>query len=324
MKSFFLKILCSLPAIAITTLLGIAPTMASETDEARWFQVELIVFEHQDPNSDEQWTERYLDNSVTEQQSFAEDVEPVIVSEHDNAQYEAEADTAPEQQITATEVQESTLIQLRHADGQAFYSTQIPAQDTGRSGSTNAASAWVLLAEPSLQLTDKSARLQKAGDYQVLFHQAWRQPMVESSEAPWIRIEGGQRYADQPVLTGSVRFSLKRYLHITTQLSLTEYEPFQNLASEIPDDYISNEANLLTPANAGSQNGYEPLRRFDLQESRRMRSNELHYLDSPVIGVLVKITPFEHTEPPLALEEELSAETAEQQDTSQTTTQTTQ
>jgi hypothetical protein len=32
---------------------------------------------------------------------------------------------------------------------------------------------------------------------------------------------------------------------------------------------------------------------FELNESRRMRSKELHYLDHPAMGIIVKITPVE-------------------------------
>ena len=32
---------------------------------------------------------------------------------------------------------------------------------------------------------------------------------------------------------------------------------------------------------------------FELNESRRMRSKELHYLDHPAMGIIVKVTPVE-------------------------------
>jgi hypothetical protein len=32
---------------------------------------------------------------------------------------------------------------------------------------------------------------------------------------------------------------------------------------------------------------------YHLTESRRMRSKELHYLDHPVLGVLLLVTPYE-------------------------------
>ena len=39
-----------------------------------------------------------------------------------------------------------------------------------------------------------------------------------------------------------------------------------------------------------------PLLSYAFQQQRRMRSGELHYLDHPVIGLLVKVTPYESEE----------------------------
>ncbi|MCK4708648.1 MAG: hypothetical protein KAU21_08530 [Gammaproteobacteria bacterium] len=56
----------------------------------------------------------------------------------------------------------------------------------------------------------------------------------------------------------------------------------------------------------GSQNTPEPpLASFRLQDHRRMRSKELHYIDHPLFGIIVKAMPYELPELPV---EELPVE----------------
>ncbi|PKM22251.1 MAG: hypothetical protein CVV10_05210, partial [Gammaproteobacteria bacterium HGW-Gammaproteobacteria-14] len=70
----------------------------------------------------------------------------------------------------------------------------------------------------------------------------------------------------QRQLQGALRFHLSRFLHI---------EP------------------LLWYSDVSSEN-----QRFwvKIDQQRRMRSDELHYLDHPLFGLLVRITPWQHPE----------------------------
>lgn len=61
-------------------------------------------------------------------------------------------------------------------------------------------------------------------------------------------------------LDGTVTLLLSRYLHLDAQLAWTEAGPYGDLGS------------------------------YHLKESRRMRSGELHHLDSPRFGLLVRVT----------------------------------
>ncbi|RRJ84665.1 CsiV family protein [Aestuariirhabdus litorea] len=277
------------PALLAAALFYFSPNgvSANEAPEERWFQVEMIVFEHIDPNSDEIWSEEYQageENSLAAESPFEEDLYP-----HREQPMELSPPVAAGEEA-------APLVELLLADGSPLLPPLNREEETGKK---NQAPDKPLMLLPSDQftLTTQRERLDKSEAYRVLFHQAWRQPLVESSSAPWIRIEGGDYYGASPTLAGSVSFSLKRYLHIRTRLSLTEFEPFQSLTTEIPDDYVSNaeEQILAMPDSASTSQarGYEPLRRFDLTQSRRMRSSELHYLDSPVMGVLVRLIPFE-------------------------------
>ena len=45
------------------------------------------------------------------------------------------------------------------------------------------------------------------------------------------------------------------------------------------------------------ENQYSVERTVVLRQHRRMRSNELHYIDHPLFGLLVRITPYETAKP---------------------------
>ena len=134
-------------------------------------------------------------------------------------------------------------------------------------------------------------------DYRPLYHFAWRQPVKHPDRAKPVYFSLKQQNSDPmsqndpPKLEGTVKFGVKRYLHMTSDIVLREA-----VADETDADGFS----------------YGPrFRSYRMQENRRMRSGKLHYLDHPVLGVLtiakrykvpdpVKEEPEQPAEPPPA------------------------
>ena len=118
---------------------------------------------------------------------------------------------------------------------------------------------------------------------------AWRQPGYTRSEARkvYIHTDLPNRFRDTDglgislnhVIEGTLRLSRARYLHLEANLLHHRQVP------------------LDTPTEGTM---------FRLQDSRRMRSKEVHYIDHPLVGLLVLVTPYE------PLEEELEAEEVSQ------------
>ncbi len=143
-------------------------------------------------------------------------------------------------------------------------------------------------------LTTEAQRLARLGGFQVLLHGRWLQP-VPPREAPEpMLVQAGRRYGDVRALEGTVAVTLGRYLHFQT--NLTYREP---LLGHAPVDRTLPPPELLGVAAGqaprmpdaallGETSGY-----MLLTTSRRMRSGELHYLDHPKLGVLVRIHPVE-------------------------------
>jgi len=125
------------------------------------------------------------------------------------------------------------------------------------------------LPETEWKLTSEAAALQRSGHFTPLIHQAWQQQVLDRKHAPAIPLRSMQEVAPGiPRLQGTIKISVNRYLHIDLDLVLrrrTErYEAF-------PDGIES----------------------YRFRAHRRMRSGELHYIDHPMSGMLIELTPVE-------------------------------
>ncbi|HSS64310.1 MAG TPA: CsiV family protein [Gammaproteobacteria bacterium] len=160
--------------------------------------------------------------------------------------------------------------------------------------------AFRVLPAEALALSKIRGHLENGAETTPILHVAWRQPGVPRDDAQWINLylppsdtragrDPGsflgmarrtsaphtaagsqpalipldalqQPMASPPLLDGTIRVYLARYLHADV-------------------DLVYHRHGVETP--------------FRLATSRRMRSGELHYLDHPVFGVLIKVIPFE-------------------------------
>lgn len=150
-----------------------------------------------------------------------------------------------------------------------------------------------LLPASEYQLEGVVNRLQASRQYRPLAHLAWQQPALSQKHALAVRIAGGwpQTALSSPHRSGSAvhyvdgtfRLYRRRYLHVLADLVLYRFEPLA-FSSQAQRPAFPGEEQTAAPA--------QPVARFRLSEHRRMRSKELHYLDHPVFGLLVQITPY--------------------------------
>jgi hypothetical protein len=116
------------------------------------------------------------------------------------------------------------------------------------------------LSPAKFKLTAIADSLKRSRNYQPLAHFGWTQPGYPRDAAQYLPINSLVPAGSG--LVGQVALSRGRYLHLTLDLV---YD---------------------APGAAG-----EPTQRFVLRQSRRMRSNERHYMDSPRFGVIAIVTP---------------------------------
>lgn len=156
------------------------------------------------------------------------------------------------------------------------------------------------LATQDFVLKREQARFDKKHDYYpTLLHIAWRQPVDGPRDAKAVRIYGGKHYSNggstlerstdesQPYdsqahwqVNGTMTVSVRRYFDV--RLDLLFAAPTKQLVHLSNTDYFDYTNSRLVY--------------FRLLQNRRMRSNELNYIDFPLYGVLIKITPVEDTQ----------------------------
>ena len=127
----------------------------------------------------------------------------------------------------------------------------------------------VQLMSDGRRLTAVADALQRSNHYRPLVHLQWRQAVQAPAAAQAIDLEqllGAANRQTSPRMEGSLRLSVARYLHLETDLRLIDVESGQFMEAALPV--------------------------YRLQQSRRMRSDELHYIDHPRFGVLALITPY--------------------------------
>ena len=138
-----------------------------------------------------------------------------------------------------------------------------------------------LLGRSSLRMENIANRLKQSSGYRPLMHIAWRQPGLSKSLSKAVYVHSAlpnshrsdatahDGPAGEPQIQGTIRVSRARYLHVDTDLLHSR---------QVPAD-----ADLSTS-------------RFRMRQTRRMRSEEVHYIDHPLFGVIVLITPHEAVE----------------------------
>lgn len=177
-------------------------------------------------------------------------------------------------------------------------------------------SAFVQLPEAERTLNESTGAIADDRAMRVLFHEAWRQPMLPIKEASAIVIRGGNTYEDHTELEGTITLSISRYLHVHTNLWLTQFIPNYGQESEhwppLPNapEQQSPRAESPVDSTAGFTDdksvwelNAKPIDEYanlieqpflikeivTLEQTRRMRSGELHYIDHPRLGMLIKI-----------------------------------
>jgi len=283
----------------LTALLS--TTTSAQTDpeqEERWFQTEIIVFEVKEKNhanSKEIWP----DDPGTP--DFEDNIKLMLMSEEHSTETETTA-------VAVTEPLESISAAPLATVKSTLQPTEQPFQQ---------------LPPDALTLISLTQKLSSSSNYAPLLHIGWRQPVLEKTAARKIHIHSLQTVSEQqPValhttpsflntnelmpppalmesplmlanidevkpapgysLDGTLKLHLGRYLHLEADLLYRSNPP----APEVNNTFLMS-LNEVKP----------PQTLFRMYQTRRLRSGELHYLDHPMFGMLVLITPYELPEP---------------------------
>lgn len=180
-----------------------------------------------------------------------------------------------------------------------------------------------LLPRSQWQLTEEFRTLSGHAGYRPLLHAAWRQDDRGRSQLPKIRFTAGSNFEqefnldgtvksyeedeyaqiqpyggkNQPIyqLDGYIRLYVQHYLFIETNLIFRE--PTERIVLDTSQSL--SELNQQNPVIAHfdglhqAQPNYHTekfLKSFPFKQKRRMRSGEIHYLDHPLLGLIIQVT----------------------------------
>lgn len=272
-KTLLLALALQTPALALAV-----SSPEPVNPDHRWFQADVIVFRHLETTSDEAWPQ------ITQHSFPANSIEL----------------KAP-----AASVQEPLA-----GDLLAPVQAQTPVTPN------LVRDSYIRLPSGEFELGKQAASLSRSSRYQVLSQTAWRMPVDESLHDIPVKVRASGDQNGHYLLEGTITVSASRFLHVDADLWYSE------LASEA----LSSKLTLANEAE-GSENSIGDLsqsglregllmhsesldspvritRNFHLNQRRRIRNtSEVQYLDTPVIGVLVKLTPYDRPQTILEMKE---------------------
>ena len=273
----------ALPLVCAALLFPLSTEAKTDT----WYQVELIVFSHPAGNDAEQWDATPNLAYPSASRLLADEVStPVVISQSEQA-----APTAPVQPAAFTILPSSQqALRNKAAAIQRSSRYQILFHEAWNQQMTDQANARPIVLDrsgdggawPELQGTIKLY----VARYLYLETNLWLNTRGEYLQGSW-------RMPAPPLGPSSLIFEAPE-----PELEL-ELEPEQPQRETITADPAIDLELQRVPSTlitiTESAETLEPIYPFRhavrLHQTRRMRSGEVHYIDHPMLGVIVKITP---------------------------------
>jgi hypothetical protein len=312
-----------------------------------WYQVEIVVFEHDESQGDDQesWPKNISLSYPARLEFLKEkaDTETLIPADERTLK-DDEANSILLENLRKVDPNDPLNKRIINAIVQSELERNEPKQKP-----------YILLDKEERILNNDALAIARERSYKVLFHQAWRQPIVDIKDTSSVVILGGQRFDQHNELEGSITLSVSRYLHAHTNLWLSEFEP--NFGQELKHwPQLPSQPRLVTPIDTetntqaleldgiegqrpmsigneltfpvnetephtdnllgeGSLNSNTLFNRANsdaafgdystiaeqpfltkyivtMKQKRRMRSDELHYIDHPKFGILIKVDKY--------------------------------
>ncbi|HCG79749.1 CsiV family protein [Thalassolituus sp. UBA2590] len=313
-----MKTLSALLSAGLT--LSMLPSVVNATEH---YRVEVMLFTYLDENSarEEHWP-------LLKERAEAEEAAIAAALEEDtSAMAESEPGIVKSEEGMAGDANPGVL-QVSAEESSELNSD---ASDEMNSAEEDTDSTPPVTLLDDLEFANAVNRFGYRSDMKVVWHQAWIEELQDSANAYDHEVTASYEEENFRIdISGSFNLYRSRYIHIRPDLEVDQLiftipadaplsgETTENteegamtmaVTSDTISDNIGNSDALpgvegqmtILPPDQGITNEpvaepepeWIPLRAAKIERSRRMRSGEVHYLDHPLLGMVVKVTPYE-------------------------------
>ncbi len=313
-----MKTLSALLSAGLT--LSMLPSVVNATEH---YRVEVMLFTYLDENSarEEHWPllkeraeaeEAAIAAALEEDTAATAESEPGIVKSEEGTTGDANSGVLKVSAEESSELNPDASDEMNSAEEDTDSTPQVTLLD-------------------DLEFANAVNRFGYRSDMKVVWHQAWIEELQDSANAYDHEVTASYEEENFRIdISGSFNLYRSRYIHIRPDLEVDQLiftipadaplsgETTENteegaitmaVTSDTISDNIGNSDALpgvegqmtIVPSNQGITNEpvaepepeWIPLRAAKIERSRRMRSGEVHYLDHPLVGMVVKVTPYE-------------------------------
>lgn len=149
------------------------------------------------------------------------------------------------------------------------------------------------------ELAGKAAEMQRSGRYHILFHETWIQPIDSAAESMPLVLDSSGDGGEWPTLQGTINLYTAPDLTLDTNLWLNTQGEYLHSAWRMPPPPLGPASleRQTASATAPQHRNYPFRHAVLLKQTQRMRSDEISYVDHPMLGVIAKVTALGAPEP---------------------------
>jgi len=299
--------------MTLKSLIGLSLLIftAASSANGRWYEVEVVLFEHPD------------NEKVNEDFSF--DLSPIktnksvdMLSEHLQLMGQNKC-LSKKSQSNIFNKALNTYNSPMCADSIDYIALMDKTPLTLEAPIQEGMETPYIIAPEALEFQSTISRLKREG-MTPLLHTGWRQPGLKERKAPSYRLFGGKNYSNQYNYFGNLKEVNSSYLNVSDNT-----EDLNDFLNQV----VNNDKSLNKPVQSHPNSEYpektwqldgllkvflrgkylnikaefnlraedrtnEKLKNFHFNQFRRVISNEIHYFDHPKLGILIQIRRYMH------------------------------
>jgi hypothetical protein len=264
-------------------------SFASLAEAPRWYEVEVALIGYQDDQkiNHENWPEILIKDQPT---NTVKEIADILTKE----------EIEPWSWIDWWNNEEESPHNLYQVNGELVSNMTVP-------------KLRIPFVEQGIAFANEIERFSKTTELQLIWSRKWQQPIPEKEDAELAKNAVKINFriplnfqeilkSSTPLLeaevTGELYLYRSRYLHLVSKLNIQHWQSLNSNRSidtfiNVLPSHPQDSSNIIPSSNSTPLTAINviPLRAANINQSRRMRSNELHYIDHPLLGILVRVTP---------------------------------